>query len=70
MARKIDKWEAETKAPSVHDTQADSVAAELSEMLGHNGGNESQVPAMAREMAANPQHFIKCLQQLTEKDEQ
>lgn len=64
MARKIDKWEAETNPRTVHDTQAEAVAAELEEKLGHKGGSESQVPALVREMTKKPQEFVACLRQL------
>jgi hypothetical protein len=64
MAQKIDKWEAETDPPTVHDTQAEAVAAELEAMLGHKGGSDSQVPALVREMTKKPQEFVACLRQL------
>jgi hypothetical protein len=64
MARKIDKWEAETDPPTTHDTLFEAVAAELAQMLGHNGGSESQVPALTQTIVANHGAFIVCLKQL------
>ena len=64
MARKVDKWEAETDPPSLHENLESAVTAEMLALIGFKGSEDSQAPAIIRDIVRQSDAAIACLAQL------